>query len=661
MSFLGSWKIDDLLTFYANTTRFDTGVATDADAVPAYRVYEDESGTAILTGNMALLDSANTAGFYSEQITLSAANGFEKGKSYAIYIAATVNAVAGATHHTLQIEAEVDANRINWANIDNSTTAQNLSATNIDVDQVVGSVTGAVGSVTGAVGSVTAMVTANATQISGDSTAADNLEADYDGTQHNATRNASAKFLADIIESQRGHHTYSGNIFYVDGFGGDDTTGNGSRALPYKTISKALTVCTSGNHDIVECISNPGATPTIISEAATITVSKAYTFIRGPGRGVQVDLTGTGYVFDITAAGVEISGFDIVGNGAGTSGGVKLSTADFAFLYKLWIASPTQDGIQLTVSNNTSIQDCTIVGAGRDNIRIDSGAGAGQYTRILNCILRDAVGSAVNLAGTDASECQIRFCIIRDNAVGITIGVGVTDTVVTDNRFVNNTATITDGGTRTLQEFNFLSTNTAGTVARVTLVDTLATNNDKTGYALSTAGVQAIWDALTAALTTVGSIGKLLVDNVNATISSRSSHSAADVWAVAARLLTAGTNIVLAKGVGVTGFNDPTTAAIADANWDELRSGHSTQGSYGESFFSIESAAAAAGTLSTTEMTTDLTEATDDHYIGRIIIWTSGVLLRQATDITDYVGLTKKLVFTAVTEAPTAGDKFIIV
>lgn len=110
MAYCGSWKIDDLLTFYANTHRFDTGAATDADAVPAYRIYEDETTTPILTGNMALIDSANTAGFYSEQITLSAANGLEKGKSYAIHIAATVNSVAGATHHTFQIEAEVDSN-----------------------------------------------------------------------------------------------------------------------------------------------------------------------------------------------------------------------------------------------------------------------------------------------------------------------------------------------------------------------------------------------------------------------------------------------------------------------------------------------------------------------------------------------------------------------
>jgi hypothetical protein len=131
MSYIGSWKIDDLLTFVCNTQVFSTGVATDADSVPTYRVYEDETTTPILTGSMALLDSSNTAGFYSEQITLSAANGFEKGKCYSIYIAATVSSVAGATHRTFQIEAEVDANRINWANVDNPTTTVGLSGTTI--------------------------------------------------------------------------------------------------------------------------------------------------------------------------------------------------------------------------------------------------------------------------------------------------------------------------------------------------------------------------------------------------------------------------------------------------------------------------------------------------------------------------------------------------
>jgi hypothetical protein len=44
-----------------------------------------------------------------------------------------------------------------------------------------------------------------------------------------------------------------------------------------------------------------------------------------------------------------------------------------------------------------------------------------------------------------------------------------------------------------------------------------------------------------------------------------STHSPADVWAVATRLLTAGTNIILAKGAGVTGFNDVSSAEVQTA------------------------------------------------------------------------------------------------
>lgn len=105
----------------------------------------------------------------------------------------------------------------------------------------------------------------------------------------------------------------------------------------------------------------------------------------------------------------------------------------------------------------------------------------------------------------------------------------------------------------------------------------------------------------------------------------------------------------------------PAASANADAVWDEARSGHTTQGTYGESFYSIVSGAALTGTLSTTQMTSDLTEATDDHYNGRVIVWVSGNLYGQASVITDYDGAAKKLTFTAVTEAPSNGDKFIIV
>lgn len=79
-----------------------------------------------------------------------------------------------------------------------------------------------------------------------------------------------------------------------------------------------------------------------------------------------------------------------------------------------------------------------------------------------------------------------------------------------------------------------------------------------TAYATAAAAlVQAVWDAATSALTAVGSIGKKLAD--------WTIHSAADVWAAATRTLTAGTNIALAKGTGVTGFTDLSAADVRTA------------------------------------------------------------------------------------------------
>lgn len=83
----------------------DTGVLTDADAVPGYRIYEDEDPTPILTGVMAKLDDANTTGFYTELIACTLANGFEVGKSYTIYITATVDADTGGITYAFTVNA----------------------------------------------------------------------------------------------------------------------------------------------------------------------------------------------------------------------------------------------------------------------------------------------------------------------------------------------------------------------------------------------------------------------------------------------------------------------------------------------------------------------------------------------------------------------------
>jgi len=67
------------------------------------------------------------------------------------------------------------------------------------------------------------------------------------------------------------------------------------------------------------------------------------------------------------------------------------------------------------------------------------------------------------------------------------------------------------------------------------------------------------------------SIGDTRLANLDAAITSRSSHSAADVWTSGTRTLTANTNL-----------NDPTAGAIADAVWDEAIADHVGVGSFGE-------------------------------------------------------------------------------
>jgi len=87
----------------------------------------------------------------------------------------------------------------------------------------------------------------------------------------------------------------------------------------------------------------------------------------------------------------------------------------------------------------------------------------------------------------------------------------------------------------------------------------------------------ATFDTLTDSLEALRNRG----DSAWITATGFSTHSAPDVWAVATRLLTAGTNIVLAKGVGVTGLNDLDAAGIAAATWNAATATYGSAGSYG--------------------------------------------------------------------------------
>jgi len=95
-----------------------------------------------------------------------------------------------------------------------------------------------------------------------------------------------------------------------------------------------------------------------------------------------------------------------------------------------------------------------------------------------------------------------------------------------------------------------------------TAADIAALNNisasDVWSYAnRSITDPDAIWEYALTQIGTAGSVGKLLKDNIDAAITSRSSHSASDIWSVVTRTLTSNAN-----------FNDPTSAQNAQAVWE---------------------------------------------------------------------------------------------
>jgi hypothetical protein len=169
---------------------------------------------------------------------------------------------------------------------------------------------------------------------------------------------------------------------------------------------------------------------------------------------------------------------------------------------------------------------------------------------------------------------------------------------------------------------------------------------------LSAAGVQAIWDALTSALTTAGSIGKLLVDNVNATISSRASSAAlatvqADTDDIQTRLPAALVGGRMDSNVGAINNNTGGVSAL-DRSTRAIVEG-------------TVAAAATTTSIPTSSLAPAATVA--DQFKGRVIIFdentTTAALRGQATDITANTN-TGTLTVTALTTAPASGDTFVI-
>jgi len=157
--------------------------------------------------------------------------------------------------------------------------------------------------------------------------------------------------------------------------------------------------------------------------------------------------------------------------------------------------------------------------------------------------------------------------------------------------------------------------------------------------------------------------GQVVTDSASRTASQAtgfSTHSAADVWTNGTRTVSSAANITSDSGVinSSSGIVEGNVKQINDDSNAALR-------------LALSAAQILPGTVDSTAVSPtttsfesdDITETTTNHYNGRIIIFTSGDLLGQATDITSYTINGGRGVFTvtALTEAPADNDTFIVV
>src|SRR3990167_4375058 len=109
------------------------------------------------------------------------------------------------------------------------------------------------------------------------------------------------------------------------------------------------------------------------------------------------------------------------------------------------------------------------------------------------------------------------------------------------------------------------------------------------------------------------------------------------------------------RGTGAGQINQPANGSV-DANAVALNGGTAAAENLRRSAESIYYGSVTGAVTTTTLIDSGLTQADTDHWKGRIVIFLTGTLAKEATDITEFDPATDKLTFTALTSAPSGGD-----
>ena len=258
----------------------------------------------------------------------------------------------------------------------------------------------------------------------------------------------------------------------------------------------------------------------------------------------------------------------------------------------LYPAEATDIPVNVTGWNGTAV--ATPDTAGYPKVTVKSGTGTGE----VNLSGGRADANVTYIAGGAVSTSSAQLGVNVVNAAGTAWGSGAITAASIAADAIGASELAADAASEIA----------AAVWAAVTRTLTANTNlNDPTAAAIA----DAVWDEARSGHTSAGTFGEGVVVSSIATAAITAAAIAADaigaselaadaaseiataVWAAVTRTLTANTNL-----------NDPSAATIADAVWDEARSGHTGAGSFGEGVVvnsmaagSVTAAAVATGAI----------------------------------------------------------------
>jgi hypothetical protein len=472
------------------TTVNSSGAPTQLAGSPAVSVYKDGSTTESTTGvtltvdfdartglNLVTIDTSTDGTFYSGgsdfHVVITAGtvggtsvNGYSIGQFSLNNRSHLRPTVAG---RTLDVSAGGEAG-LDWANIGSPTTAQNLSATNIDVDQVVASVSGSVGSV--ASGGITSASFAagaidnaafNVTETLVANPAAGGITAaSFAAGAINAAAIATGAIDADALAADAVTEIRSLASGTADS-GSTTTMVDADRTEADADYWKGqIIVFTSGTllgQARLITAFDP-ATDTITFSPATTVAVATHTYEIWPGGRVDVGLWGGNAVNALVSGRVDAS-VGAVATGVITSASFAANAIDAAALAADAVTE-IQSGLATSAALSTVQADtddiqarlpAALVGG-----RIDASVGAMAANVITaSALAADAVDEIVDATYDEARSGHV---------IPGSFGEGVAS----------------------------VQGNVTGSVNSVVTGVTVTTNNDKAGYALSAAGVDAILD-----------------------------------------------------------------------------------------------------------------------------------------------------------------------